>query len=63
MTWWRSVASKQVAIMAQQVDTALLDHGSVMVLIIAVRRRSPKHNVRVDKVIMATVLVAAGREA
>ena len=49
--------------MAQQVDTALLDHGSVMVLIIAVRRRSPKHNVRVDKVIMATVLVAAGREA
>ena len=57
------VASKQVAMMAEQVDTALLDHGFVMVLIITLRRMPPKRNVRVDKVIYITVLVAAGREA
>ena len=49
--------------MAEQVDTALLDHGFVMVLIITLRRMPPKRNVRVDKVIYITVLVAAGREA
>ena len=49
--------------MAEQVDTALLEHGFVMVLIIAVRQMPAKHNVRVDKVICITVLVAAGPEA